>query len=153
MDVGLHHRCTIRQEARNDTDEQVFQAKLSLPWTGSFKILAIGPAAAADTPDGRPSESHLLYLELPSDMLGSDSCARVSVYRCKPCHSAHDIYDFPVHLPVALSKYVLHSFGRKCPPSTIAAEDVVTSLKFFELDYISEHQLVSGRGGFMAVLF
>ena len=144
---------TIRQGARKNTDDQVLKAKLSLPWTGPFQILAVGPADAADTPDGRPLGSHLLYLELPSDMPGPESRARVSVYRCKPCHSAYDIDDFPAHLPAALSKYVLHSFGKKCPPSNIAAEDVVPSPDLLELDYISEHQLVRGRGGFMAVLF
>ena len=62
-------------------------------------------------------------------MPGSDSRARVSLYRCKPCHSTQDIDDLPARLPAALSKYVLlvHSFGRKCPPSSIAAEHVVTS--------------------------
>ena len=104
---------TICQGAREDTDNQVLKAKLSLPWTGPFKILAVGPASAADTPDGRPLGSHLLYLELLSDMPGSDSRARVSVYRCKPCHSAHDIDDFPAHLPAALSKCVLHSLFRQ----------------------------------------
>lgn len=118
-----------------------------------FKILAVGAAAAEDTPDGRPLGQHLLYLELPSDMPGSDSRARVSVYRCKPCHSAHDIDDFPKHLPAALSKYVLHSFGRKCPPLSVAAEDVVHSPDSLDLDFISEHQLVRGRGGFLAILF
>ena len=100
--------------------DDAIKAKLSLPWTGPFQILAVGPAAVADTPDGRPLGSHLLYLELPSDMPGPKSRARVSVYRCKPCHSAHDIDDFPAHLPAALSKYVLHSFGKKCPPSNLS---------------------------------
>ena len=144
---------TIRQGAQKDTDDQVLKAKLSLPWTGPFKILAVGPAAASGTPDGRPLGSHLLYLELPSDMPGADSRARVSVHRCKPCHSAHDIDDLPAHLPAALSKYVLHSFGTKCPPSSVDAEDVAPSPEFLELDHISEHQLVRGRGGFLAVLF
>lgn len=144
---------TIRQGTQKDTDGQVLKAKLSLPWTGPFQILAVGPAAAADTPDGRPLGSHLLYLDLPSDMPGSTSRARVSVYRCKPCHSAHDIDDLPAHLPAALSKYVLHSFGRKCPPFSIGAEDVEPSPEFLELEHISEHQIVRGQGGFLAVLF
>lgn len=86
-------------------------------------------------------------------MPGSDSRSRVSVYRCKPCHSAHDITDFPKHLPAAISKYVLHSFGVKCPPINIMAEDVVPSLDTLSVDYISAHQLVRGRGGFLAVLY
>ena len=67
-------------------------------------------------------------------MPGPESRARVSVYRCKPCHSAYDMDDFPAHLPAALSKYVLHSFGKKCPPSNIAAENVVPYPDFLELD-------------------
>ena len=61
---------TIRQgaatgsSAANNADTQVLKAKLSLNWTGPFKILAVGPLASA--PDNRPLADKLLYLDLPS---------------------------------------------------------------------------------------
>jgi len=45
---------TIRQGAKKDTDATVLKTKLSLNWNGPFKILAVGPAPASDTPDNHP---------------------------------------------------------------------------------------------------
>ena len=45
---------TIRQGLRKRADNKVLKEKLSLNWTGPFKILAVGPPSAADTADGRP---------------------------------------------------------------------------------------------------
>lgn len=112
---------TTRQGAHPNTDDQVLKAKLPLPWTGPFRILAVGPAAAEDTPDHRPPGPNLVYLELPSGMPGSDSRARVFVHRCNSCHSFHDVNGFPPHLPADLSKYALHPFGGNCPPFNITA--------------------------------
>ncbi|CAN0512005.1 unnamed protein product, partial [Laminaria digitata] len=41
-------------------------SRLSLNWIGPFKILAVGPAPASDTPDNRPLHDKLLFLDLPS---------------------------------------------------------------------------------------
>ena len=61
---------TIRQGMRKDIDNKVLKEKLSLNWTGPFKIIAIGPSTATDTPDGRPLGDKLLYLDLPSNLSG-----------------------------------------------------------------------------------
>ena len=53
---------TIRQGVKAGTDFKVLKAKLSLNWTGPFKVLAVGPSPAEATPDGRPLASKLLYL-------------------------------------------------------------------------------------------
>ena len=45
---------TIHQGAKSGTDAEVFQAKLSLNWTGPFKILAVGSSPSDYVPDGRP---------------------------------------------------------------------------------------------------
>ena len=34
---------TIRQGAKTDTDAKVLKAKLSLHWTGPYKVIAVGP--------------------------------------------------------------------------------------------------------------
>ena len=41
---------TIRQELRKSADNKVLKEKLSLNWTGPFKIRAAGPSPAADPP-------------------------------------------------------------------------------------------------------
>ena len=48
---------TIRQGARSGTDDKVLKIKLSLLWTGPFKILAVGPCA--DAPNNKPLASKL----------------------------------------------------------------------------------------------
>ena len=53
---------TIRQGAKTDTDAKVPKAKLSLNWTGPYKVLAVGPCTPTDTPDGSPLGDKLFYL-------------------------------------------------------------------------------------------
>ena len=59
---------TIRKGLRNGVDSKVLKGKLSLNWTGSFKIIAVGPSPAANQPDGRPLGDKLLYLDLPPNL-------------------------------------------------------------------------------------
>ena len=56
---------TIRQGSKPDTDAKTLKAKLSLNWTGPYKVLVVGPCSSANTPDGSPLEAKLLYLDLP----------------------------------------------------------------------------------------
>ena len=69
---------TIRQGLRKSANNKVLKEKLSLNWTGPFKILAAGPSSAADTPDGRPLGDKLLYLDLPSNLSGPAAKPRVT---------------------------------------------------------------------------
>ena len=72
---------TIHQGAKPDKDAKVLKAKISLNWTGPYKVLAVGPCCSADTPDGSPLGTKLLlYLDLPSDMPGS-ALMLTGVYR------------------------------------------------------------------------
>ena len=86
---------TIRQGVKNGIDATVLKTKHSLNWNGPFKMLAVGPSAGSDTPDNRPLQDKLLFLDLPSDRPGRDSKVRVSVKRCKPCHKPDDTSDIP----------------------------------------------------------
>ena len=72
---------------------KVHKEQLSLNWTGPFKILAVGPSSAADTPDGHPLGDKLLYLDLPSNLSGPAVKPRVTVARCKPCANPYDAAD------------------------------------------------------------
>ena len=81
---------TIRQGVKANNDAKVLNAKLALNWTGQYKVLAVGPCSAAETPDGSPLGSNLLYLDLPSDLPGSDARRRVAIERCKACANPHD---------------------------------------------------------------
>ena len=84
---------TIRQGVKANTDAKVFKAKLALNWTRPYKVLVVGPCSSADTPDGSLLSDNLLYLDLPSDLHGSDSRRRVAIERCKPCDKPHDSID------------------------------------------------------------
>ena len=103
---------TIRQGVKANTDAKVLKAKLALDWTGPYKILAVGPCSAAETPDGSPLGSNLLYLDLPSDLPGSDARRRVAVERCKPCANPHDSGDMPKYLPAGLTQYLVNNFPK-----------------------------------------
>ena len=70
---------------RKGAGNKVLKEKLSLYWTGPFKIPAVGPAQAADTPDGRHLGDKLLYLDLPLNISGPAAKPRVTAARCKPC--------------------------------------------------------------------
>ena len=78
--MGVQHGChhpppsaTIRQGTKTDTDAKVLKAKLSLNWTGPYKVLAVGPCTPADAPDGSPLGAKLLYLDLLSGTPGTDA--------------------------------------------------------------------------------
>ena len=123
---------TVLQGAKTDKGAKVLKAKLSLNWTGPYKILAFGPCAPADTPDGSPLGDKLLYLDLPSDMPGADARQRVSVQRCKPCANPHDRGDMPKYLPAGLTQYVLNNFSTKSPPYHVTQHDVSAFLQLLE---------------------
>ena len=144
---------TIRQGLRKSADNKVLKEKLSLNWTGPFKILAAGPSPAADTPDGRPLGDKLLYLDLPSNISGPAAKPRVTVARCKPCANPYDADDIPRHLPAGLTQYVPHAFATKSPPYHVTTDDVSTPPILIDVAKITGHQCVRGRGGAIAVLY
>ena len=86
---------TIHQGVKASTDTKVLKDKLALNWTGPYKILVVGPCSAAETPDGSPLGSNLLYFDLPSDLPGLDARRRVAIERCKLCANPHDSGDMP----------------------------------------------------------
>ena len=122
---------------------------LSLNWTGPYKILVVRPGLG---PDGRPVADKTLDMDLPTDMSGKYQKKRVSVDRCKMCHNPSNDSDIPKYLPAGLSKYVLHSFTDKSPPFHPTTEDVVKSGIAMDIEKITGHQLVRGRGGKLDVM-
>ena len=96
---------TICQGLRKGADNKVFKVDFSLNWTGPFKIIAVGPFSAADTPDGHPLGDKLLYLNPPSNLSDPAAKPRVTVTRCKPCANPYDADDIPRHLPAGLTQY------------------------------------------------
>ena len=107
---------TIRQGLKANTDAKVLKAKLVLNWTGPYKVMAVGPCSAAKTPDGSPLGNNLLYLDLPSDLPGSDACRRVANERFKTCANPHDSGDKAKYLPAGRTLYMLNTFSKKSPP-------------------------------------
>lgn len=114
----------IRQGAKKSTDATVLTTKLSLNWIGLFKILAMGPTPAPDTPDGRLRHDKRFYLDLPSELPRRDSKYRGLVVRYKPRRNRDDTDDTINHHPTGLSTYVLDSSPTESPPYHIALDDV-----------------------------
>ena len=151
--MGLQYRRHYPSRIAENADNKVLKEKLSLNWTGPFKILAVDPSSAADTPDGRPLGDKLLYLDLPSNLSGPAAKPRVTVARCKPCANPYDADDIPRHLPAGLTQYVLHAFATKSPPYHVITDDVSTSPILVDVAKITGHQCVRGRGSAIAVLY
>ena len=144
---------TIRQGVKANTDGKALKANLVLNLTGPYKVLAVGPCFAAENPDGSPLRSNLLYLDLPSDVPGTDARRRVAIERCKPCANPHDSVDMTEYLPAGLTQYVLNTFSKTSPPYHVSQDDVSTPLQRLESEQINGHQSVWGRGGVIAVQY
>ena len=86
-------------------------------------------------------------------MPGADARWRVSVQRCKPCATPHDQGDMPNYLPTGLTQYVLNNFSKNPPPYHVTQDDVSTPLHRFEVEKITCHLSVRGRGGVIAVMY
>ena len=106
------------------TDAKVLKAKLALNRTGPYKVLAVGPSCSADTPDGSPLGDNVLFLDLPSDLPGSDARRRVAIERCKPCANPHDSSNMPQYVSSGLTQYVLNNYSEKFPPYHVTQDDV-----------------------------
>ena len=143
---------TIRQGVKANTDAKVLKAKLALNWTGPYKVLAVGPYYAAETPDGASLGSNLHCLDLLSDLPGSDARRRVAIDRCKSCANPHDSGDMPKYLPAWLTQYVLNKCSKKSPPYHVTEGGFSTPLQRLEVEQITGHQSVRGQGGVIAVL-
>ena len=89
----------------------------------------------------------------PSDLPGSGARRRVAIERCKPCANLHDSGDMPKYLPAGLTQYVLNTSSKKSPPYHVTQDDVSTPLQRLEVEQITGHQSVRGRGGVIAVLY
>ena len=103
----------------------------------------------ADTPDGCPLGDKLLFWDLPSDMPGPDARWRVSE-RFKPCTNPHDHGDMSRHLPTGLTLYVLNNSKK---PHHVTQDDVLIPLQLLEVEKITGHQSVLGRGGVIASMY
>ena len=58
----------------------------------------------------------------------------------------------PKYLPAGLTQYVLNNFANKSPPYHVNQDGVSTPLQRLEVEQITGHQSVRGRGGVIAVL-
>ena len=92
-------------------------------------------------------------MDLPSILPGSNARRRVAIERCKPCANPHDSGGMPKHLAAGLTQYVLNKFPNQSPLYHVIQDDVSTPLQRLEVDQITGHQSVRGRGGVIVVLY
>ena len=130
---------TTRQGVKANPDAKLFKAKLALSWTGPHEVLAVGPCSAAETPDGSPLGSKLLYLDLPSELPGSDTRPRVAIERRKLCANPHDSGDMPQYLPAGLTQYVLNKFSKTSTPYHVTLDGISTPFQRLEVEQITGH--------------
>ena len=57
------------------------------------------------------------------------------------------------YLPDGLTQYVLNNFTKKSPPYHVTQDDVSAPLQRLEVERITGHQSVRGRGGIIAVMY
>ena len=144
---------TIRQGAKTDTDAKVLKAKLSINWTGPYKVLAVGPCTPADTPDGSPLGDKLLYLHLPSRHAWRGcSPARYGATLqalCQPLRPRRHAQEFSSGIGAIRVQQLL----QESPPYHVTQDDVSTPLRRLEVEKITGHQSVRGRGRVITVMY
>ena len=59
----------------------------------------------------------------------------------------------PRHLPLGFIQYALHAFVTKSLPYQVITDDVATPPILIDVDKITGHQCVRGRGGTIALFF
>lgn len=59
-------RVATQQDANGHMNDTGLKAKLSLSWTGPYKVLAVGPFPSPDDPDDPPLSDKFLCLNVPS---------------------------------------------------------------------------------------
>ena len=64
-----------------------------------------------------------------------------------------DIHDLPTHLPADLTKCVLNSCSTKSPPFHVTVDNISPPPERIEIDQITRHQLVRGRGAVIAAMY
>ena len=141
---------TICQGVKTDTDAKVLKAKLSLNWTAPYKVLAVGPCTPADTPNGSLLGAKLLNLDLPSDMPGADARRRVSVQAlCQPPrpYRRAEVFSSGVDAKCA------QQFLKKIQPVPRHSRRRFYSSQILEVEKITGHLSVGGRGGVITVMF
>ena len=128
---------TVRQGVKANTDVKVLNTKLALNWIAPHKILAVGLCSAAETPDGSPLGSNLFYLDLPSDLPGSEARRRVAIERPKTFANRHDNGNMHKYLPEGLTQYLLDHFSKTFSPYHVTQYNVLTLLQRLEVEQIT----------------
>ena len=151
--MGVQHDCHHPPRREDGQRRQGPQGQALAQLEGPLKVLAVGPCTPADTSDGPPLGSELLFFYQPSDVPGADARRHVLVQRCKPCVNPHDHGDMPKYLPAGLTQYVSNNSSKNPPPYHVTQDDVSTPLERLEVDEIAGHQSVRGQGGVIAVMY
>ena len=151
VQCGYHHQ----PGCEGSHGHQGPQGQVFVHRTDPYKVLAVSPCSSANTSDGSPLCTKILYLDLPSDRPGADVIA--GAFRCKPaslvptpsivakCRS--------MYLRTGPTQHVLNSFSKKSLPYDVTQGDVSTPLQRFEIEKVTRHLSIRLRGGVIAVMY
>ena len=144
---------TIYQGAKTDTEAKFLKVKLPLIRTAPYKDLTVSLRNPADTPDGFLLGAKLIYFgcTLRNSRRGCSRALLGTTFQalCNPYNHG----DIPKYLPAELTQYVLSNFSEKSPPCHVTLDDVSVPLQRLDVDKITGHQSVRGRGGFVTVMY
>ena len=65
----------------------------------------------------------------------------------------HDSYDLPQFLPARLTPYVLNNYASKSLHYHVTEDDVTVPIERLEVEKITSHRSVCGRGGVVDVFY
>lgn len=91
----------------------------------------------------------LLFVDLPSDMPGTDAKRRVSVQRCESCTNPPDPDVMPRFSNPGPTQYVLNRHAVKAPPYHVTEDNV--SARRYDVAKATGHHFLRGHGGVVAV--
>ena len=140
----------IHQSMKAKTDAKVLKAKIALNRTVPKKLLDVGPCTTAETvdcsPPGRTSCSWLTLPACPVRTLVAVSPSNAT----NPAPASTTAGTCP-NTP-GPTQYVLNNIPKTPLPHHNTQEDASTPFKRLEVEQITGHQSVRGRGGVITVL-
>lgn len=160
LSAAVGRGCVIRlppsASVKARTDAKVLKAKRPLNWTDQCKFFAVDPRPSADTPNGSVLGAKTLYLDLCVPTCPARKPTAAFRWRAtSPVPPPHESDGMPKHLRAGgLTQNLCSTTSPRTPQKNHVTlrTGVSSPILHLELEKITRHQSVRGRGGFVAVI-